>query len=176
MTGEWFYETKSQRHRDRIHGSDIIRASIRQRKPVTVCEWTWLRVLFMFWKSLLRPSVLHVWMCFGFQFKCLLLGVAVWLEKKNMCLQLSCLRCGLRNPVLWTVEIMTSSFPLSFLVSLMNHRHYPKIWGNCRFVNTPAHHVQCVTDKLFHMKLFHRKDCAWMSLDAGFHHSINGFC
>ncbi|XP_048093762.1 synaptotagmin-like protein 2 isoform X4 [Alosa alosa] len=38
MTGEWFYETKSQRHRDRIHGSDIIRASIRQRKPVTVFE------------------------------------------------------------------------------------------------------------------------------------------
>ncbi|XP_062392636.1 synaptotagmin-like protein 2 isoform X3 [Sardina pilchardus] len=38
MTGDWFYETKSQRHRDRIHGSDIIRASIRQRKPVTVFE------------------------------------------------------------------------------------------------------------------------------------------
>ncbi|XP_042562344.1 synaptotagmin-like protein 2 [Clupea harengus] len=38
LTGEWFYETKSQRHRDRIHGSDIIRASIRQRKPVTIFE------------------------------------------------------------------------------------------------------------------------------------------
>ncbi|KAJ8399033.1 hypothetical protein AAFF_G00417000 [Aldrovandia affinis] len=40
MTGEWFYETKSWRHRDRIHGSDIIRASMRQRKPVTLLELT----------------------------------------------------------------------------------------------------------------------------------------
>ncbi len=38
MTGEWFYETKNHRHRDRIHGSDIIRASMRQKKPVTICE------------------------------------------------------------------------------------------------------------------------------------------
>lgn len=33
MTGEWFYEVKSQRHQDRIHGSDIIIASMKQRKP-----------------------------------------------------------------------------------------------------------------------------------------------
>ena len=38
LTGEWFYETKSKRHQDRIHGSDIIRASMRQRKGVTICE------------------------------------------------------------------------------------------------------------------------------------------
>ncbi|KAJ7996800.1 hypothetical protein DPEC_G00222290 [Dallia pectoralis] len=38
LTGEWFYETKSRRHRDKIHGSDIIRASIRQKKPVTILE------------------------------------------------------------------------------------------------------------------------------------------
>ncbi|XP_048036374.1 synaptotagmin-like protein 2 isoform X12 [Megalobrama amblycephala] len=40
LTGEWFYETKYHRHRDRIHGSDIIRASMRQRKPVTILELT----------------------------------------------------------------------------------------------------------------------------------------
>lgn len=39
MTGEWFYETKYHRHRDRIHGSDIIRASMK-RKPVTLLEIT----------------------------------------------------------------------------------------------------------------------------------------
>ncbi|XP_043106867.1 synaptotagmin-like protein 2 isoform X10 [Puntigrus tetrazona] len=38
LTGEWFYETKNHRHRDRIHGSDIIRASMRQKKPVTILE------------------------------------------------------------------------------------------------------------------------------------------
>ncbi|XP_062309074.1 synaptotagmin-like protein 2 isoform X7 [Osmerus eperlanus] len=38
LTGEWFYETKSKRHQDRIHGSDIIRASMRQRKGVTILE------------------------------------------------------------------------------------------------------------------------------------------
>ncbi|KAL2085115.1 hypothetical protein ACEWY4_018435 [Coilia grayii] len=32
MTGEWFYEAKSQRHQDRIHGSEIIWASMRQRR------------------------------------------------------------------------------------------------------------------------------------------------
>uniref|UniRef100_A0AAY4D5V7 Uncharacterized protein n=1 Tax=Denticeps clupeoides TaxID=299321 RepID=A0AAY4D5V7_9TELE len=35
MTGEWFYETKSQRHHDRIHGSDIIQASMNKEKPVS---------------------------------------------------------------------------------------------------------------------------------------------
>ncbi|XP_022530426.2 synaptotagmin-like protein 2 isoform X2 [Astyanax mexicanus] len=36
VTGEWFYEAKSQRHQDRIHGSDIIIASMKQKKPMTV--------------------------------------------------------------------------------------------------------------------------------------------
>ncbi|XP_072548283.1 uncharacterized protein sytl2b isoform X2 [Salminus brasiliensis] len=36
MTGEWFYEAKSQRHQDRIHGSEIIMASMKQKKPMTV--------------------------------------------------------------------------------------------------------------------------------------------
>ncbi|TSQ46609.1 Synaptotagmin-like protein 2 [Bagarius yarrelli] len=35
ITGEWFYEVKSQRHQDRIHGSDIIMASMKQKKPMT---------------------------------------------------------------------------------------------------------------------------------------------
>ncbi|XP_017548131.1 synaptotagmin-like protein 2 isoform X7 [Pygocentrus nattereri] len=38
LTGEWFYETKSHRHRDRIHGSDIIRASMKHGNPVTILE------------------------------------------------------------------------------------------------------------------------------------------
>ncbi|XP_040400325.1 synaptotagmin-like protein 2 isoform X13 [Cygnus olor] len=37
MSGQWFYEAKSKRHRDKIHGADIIRASMR-RKPSTVAE------------------------------------------------------------------------------------------------------------------------------------------
>ncbi|XP_075775534.1 synaptotagmin-like protein 2 isoform X2 [Pelodiscus sinensis] len=37
MSGQWFYEAKSKRHRDKIHGADIIRASIR-RKPKTIAE------------------------------------------------------------------------------------------------------------------------------------------
>ncbi|XP_026138283.1 synaptotagmin-like protein 2 isoform X1 [Carassius auratus] len=36
MSGEWFYEAKSQRHQDRIHGSEIIMASMKQRKPSVV--------------------------------------------------------------------------------------------------------------------------------------------
>ncbi|XP_027754982.1 synaptotagmin-like protein 2 isoform X4 [Empidonax traillii] len=35
MSGQWFYEAKSKRHRDKIHGADIIRASMR-RRPATV--------------------------------------------------------------------------------------------------------------------------------------------
>ncbi|XP_061106186.1 synaptotagmin-like protein 2 isoform X4 [Conger conger] len=42
LTGDWFYQTKSHRHRDRIHGSDIIRAAMRQRKPMTILEITQL--------------------------------------------------------------------------------------------------------------------------------------
>ncbi|KAK1800478.1 hypothetical protein P4O66_005694 [Electrophorus voltai] len=38
LTGEWFYETKSRRHRDRTHGSDIIRSSIRDNRPMTILE------------------------------------------------------------------------------------------------------------------------------------------
>ncbi|KAI3373680.1 hypothetical protein L3Q82_021958 [Scortum barcoo] len=39
MTGEWFYDTKQLRHQDRIHGSDIIRASMRHtHKPLTILE------------------------------------------------------------------------------------------------------------------------------------------
>ncbi|XP_040907135.1 synaptotagmin-like protein 2 isoform X3 [Toxotes jaculatrix] len=39
LTGEWFYETKQLRHQDRIHGSDIIRASMRHtHKPMTILE------------------------------------------------------------------------------------------------------------------------------------------
>ncbi|NXC83720.1 SYTL2 protein, partial [Cercotrichas coryphoeus] len=37
MSGQWFYEAKSKRHRDKIHGADIIRASMR-RKPATIAE------------------------------------------------------------------------------------------------------------------------------------------
>lgn len=32
LTGEWFYEAKSRRHMDTIHGSEIILASMKQRK------------------------------------------------------------------------------------------------------------------------------------------------
>ncbi|XP_019896806.2 uncharacterized protein sytl2b isoform X2 [Esox lucius] len=32
LTGEWFYAAKSQRHNDKIHGSEIILASMKQRK------------------------------------------------------------------------------------------------------------------------------------------------
>uniref|UniRef100_A0A3P8WUT3 Synaptotagmin like 2 n=1 Tax=Cynoglossus semilaevis TaxID=244447 RepID=A0A3P8WUT3_CYNSE len=40
LTGEWFYETKQLRHQDSIHGSDIIRASIKHTyKPMTICEF-----------------------------------------------------------------------------------------------------------------------------------------
>ncbi|XP_006267567.1 synaptotagmin-like protein 2 isoform X2 [Alligator mississippiensis] len=37
MSGQWFYEAKSKRHKDKIHGTDIIRASLR-RKPATIGE------------------------------------------------------------------------------------------------------------------------------------------
>ncbi|XP_058483983.1 synaptotagmin-like protein 2 isoform X6 [Solea solea] len=40
LTGDWFYETKQLRHQDRIHGSDIILASMRHttQKPLTILE------------------------------------------------------------------------------------------------------------------------------------------
>ncbi|CAH2225697.1 synaptotagmin 2 isoform X5 [Pelobates cultripes] len=37
-TGQWFYEAKSKRHRDKIHGADLVRASIRKRKKPTTIE------------------------------------------------------------------------------------------------------------------------------------------
>ncbi|KAG8137038.1 hypothetical protein E2320_005582 [Naja naja] len=37
MSGQWFYEAKAKRHTEKIHGADIIRASIR-RKPLTIAE------------------------------------------------------------------------------------------------------------------------------------------
>ncbi|XP_029704771.1 synaptotagmin-like protein 2 isoform X3 [Takifugu rubripes] len=41
MTGEWFYETKQLRHQERIHSTDIIRASMKQaQKPLTILELT----------------------------------------------------------------------------------------------------------------------------------------
>ncbi|XP_066443522.1 synaptotagmin-like protein 2 isoform X7 [Eleutherodactylus coqui] len=36
-SGQWFYDAKSKRHRDKIHGADLVRASIRKRKkPATI--------------------------------------------------------------------------------------------------------------------------------------------
>ncbi|XP_073425319.1 synaptotagmin-like protein 2 isoform X9 [Dendrobates tinctorius] len=38
-SGQWFYEAKSRRHREKIHGADLVRASIRKRKnPATIAE------------------------------------------------------------------------------------------------------------------------------------------
>ncbi|XP_076969513.1 synaptotagmin-like protein 2 isoform X25 [Tamandua tetradactyla] len=33
MSGQWFYEAKAKRHRDKVHGADVIRASMRKKKP-----------------------------------------------------------------------------------------------------------------------------------------------
>ncbi|KAM6157551.1 synaptotagmin-like protein 2 isoform 14-T14 [Rhynchocyon petersi] len=38
MSGQWFYEAKAKRHRDRIHGADIIRASMRKKRPQVAGE------------------------------------------------------------------------------------------------------------------------------------------
>ncbi|XP_007490925.2 synaptotagmin-like protein 2 isoform X8 [Monodelphis domestica] len=38
MSGQWFYEAKSKRHRDKIHGADIIRESMRKKKPQIIVE------------------------------------------------------------------------------------------------------------------------------------------
>ncbi|XP_068122863.1 synaptotagmin-like protein 2 isoform X12 [Hyperolius riggenbachi] len=38
-SGQWFYDAKSRRHRDKVHGADLVRASIRKRKkPQTLAE------------------------------------------------------------------------------------------------------------------------------------------
>ncbi|MEQ2236525.1 hypothetical protein ILYODFUR_013748 [Ilyodon furcidens] len=36
LSGEWFYEAKSRRHSDKIHGSEIILASMRQGKAASL--------------------------------------------------------------------------------------------------------------------------------------------
>ncbi|XP_038169491.1 synaptotagmin-like protein 2 isoform X9 [Arvicola amphibius] len=38
MSGQWFYEAKAKRHRDRIHGADIIRASMRKKRLPVAAE------------------------------------------------------------------------------------------------------------------------------------------
>ncbi|XP_049635972.1 synaptotagmin-like protein 2 isoform X3 [Suncus etruscus] len=38
MSGQWFYEAKAKRHRDRIHGTDIIRASMRKKRFQVTAE------------------------------------------------------------------------------------------------------------------------------------------
>ncbi|XP_021071914.1 synaptotagmin-like protein 2 isoform X5 [Mus pahari] len=38
MSGQWFYEAKAKRHRDKIHGADIIRASMRRKKLPATAE------------------------------------------------------------------------------------------------------------------------------------------
>lgn len=40
LTGEWFYEAKSRRHADKIHGSEIIIASMKQRKAAGLGGFT----------------------------------------------------------------------------------------------------------------------------------------
>ncbi|XP_028626406.1 synaptotagmin-like protein 2 isoform X6 [Grammomys surdaster] len=38
MSGQWFYEAKAKRHRDKIHGADIIRASMRRKRLPAAAE------------------------------------------------------------------------------------------------------------------------------------------
>ncbi|XP_060223521.1 synaptotagmin-like protein 2 isoform X28 [Meriones unguiculatus] len=38
MSGQWFYEAKAKRHRDQIHGADIIRASMRRKRLPVAAE------------------------------------------------------------------------------------------------------------------------------------------
>lgn len=74
LTGEWFYEAKSRRHMDKIHGSDIILASMKQqRSPLGVSTsscWHTARLTPVFPHSHLTPvslpcchkvSVKHTW-------------------------------------------------------------------------------------------------------------------
>ncbi|NXG77458.1 SYTL2 protein, partial [Baryphthengus martii] len=63
MSGQWFYEAKSKRHRDKIHGADIIRASMR-RKPATIAEMSQNKSRQNSWvsnfnKEAFVPSELH---------------------------------------------------------------------------------------------------------------------
>lgn len=43
-TGQWFYDAKSKRHRDKIHGADLIRASIKKKKTPTIAELSQSRI------------------------------------------------------------------------------------------------------------------------------------
>ncbi|XP_012324943.2 synaptotagmin-like protein 2 isoform X16 [Aotus nancymaae] len=38
MSGQWFYEAKAKRHRDKVHGTDIIRASMRKKRLQVAAE------------------------------------------------------------------------------------------------------------------------------------------
>ncbi|XP_073937772.1 synaptotagmin-like protein 2 isoform X4 [Castor canadensis] len=38
MSGQWFYEAKAKRHKDKIHGADIIRASMRKKRLQVAAE------------------------------------------------------------------------------------------------------------------------------------------
>ncbi|XP_032878402.1 synaptotagmin-like protein 2 isoform X3 [Amblyraja radiata] len=38
MTGEWFYKAKAKRHRDTLHGAELIQASMRKKKPMTIYD------------------------------------------------------------------------------------------------------------------------------------------
>ncbi|XP_036715530.1 synaptotagmin-like protein 2 isoform X1 [Balaenoptera musculus] len=38
MSGQWFYEAKAKRHRDKIHGADIIRVSMRKKRHQGAAE------------------------------------------------------------------------------------------------------------------------------------------
>ncbi|XP_037696872.1 synaptotagmin-like protein 2 isoform X7 [Choloepus didactylus] len=38
MSGRWFYEAKAKRHKDKIHGADIVRASMRKKRPQIAAE------------------------------------------------------------------------------------------------------------------------------------------
>ncbi|XP_078077959.1 synaptotagmin-like protein 2 isoform X12 [Mustelus asterias] len=38
MTGEWFYDAKAKRHKDTLHGAELIQASMRKKKPMTIYE------------------------------------------------------------------------------------------------------------------------------------------
>ncbi|XP_043547546.1 synaptotagmin-like protein 2 isoform X5 [Chiloscyllium plagiosum] len=38
MTGEWFYKAKAKRHKDTLHGAELIKASMRKKKPMTIYE------------------------------------------------------------------------------------------------------------------------------------------
>lgn len=64
-TGEWFYEAKSRRHMDKIHGSEIILASMKQRKAGLGEFFCWQRAGFKAnVRALFATSVgFHIFTC-----------------------------------------------------------------------------------------------------------------